>query len=425
MNTEQWIKAKYDQLTKEERPLYAFVSLKLKHLRKLNRRYGRAYVDMLIQRSYEALCADSQENEFIGYIANGCFNMLKKAPLEGRDDYAMLLWGTHISKVLYHMQDAEIHEVIFCGIGIYLLKEEPVDFYIAQYNADICRHDSTEKDFLISHLEIYGSSYIERGLDSPDYRAMLDDAIKQGHIKMYLQPKVDLKTGTITSAEALMRWIDPTLGLLPIQEYLPILEECGQMNQIDCFIFEEACKWIDHWRHTYGTDILLSVNLSKNTFVYPFFMKEFKEIFERYDCPKSCIEIELLESIILNQVERVQEVALEIEEFGFRCSLDDFGSGYSSYNVLTNIPLHILKIDRSLLQDVTNGKERILLRHIIEAAHEIGLQVVAEGVETEDYVAYLQSLQCDYIQGFVFYRPMPADEFERRFLEQRESIRFH
>ena len=148
----------------------------------------------------------------------------------------------------------------------------------------------------------------------------------------------------------------------------------------------------------------------------------FSTLYDRSPCPKDCVEFELLESIVLNQVDRVKEVVGQLKDFGFSCSLDDFGSGYSSFSVLTNTDLTVMKIDRSLFRDVSNPRERILLSHILQTANELNLETVAEGVEDRQYIDFLRELGCDYVQGFVFYRPMPAEEFEERFLIRNEKI---
>ena len=420
------IKEAYDQIPTECREEYAFISLKIKHFRKFNRLYGRKCGDELIQSVLKEAQIWAKPYGIVAHIYLGYYNVLVKLPKGPKDDLTLLQWVSSLGHEIYKMKhDARFQEQIFCGFGVYLLDKEPVDFFVAQYNADMARSQSNERDFLISHMEVYGSSYIEQGLNSPDYRKMLPNALKSGHVKMYLQPKVDLATGKVVSAEALMRWIDPVAGMLPLGEFLPILEECGQMNLIDRFMLEEACKYILNWQQVYHKQIQISVNLSKNTFVYPFFMDEFREIHDKYPCQKSCIELELLESIILNQVERLKEVAAEIKAFGFMCSLDDFGSGYSSYSVLSNAPIDVLKIDRSMLMNHENQAELILNKYIIQAAHELGIQVVAEGVESKEYVKKLIAMSCDFIQGFVFYRPMSVEEFEQRFVLGNEMIDLH
>lgn len=421
MYNEEWIKSKYDQLTSDVRKNYVFISFKIKHFRKINRRYGRAYGDVLIKEVYRIIQDLLQIGDYAAHIYHGYYNLLLQIPEGPRDDHTLLLWITEFSKNIYYINDPKLYKDLFGAYGMYVLDEEKVDFYIAQYNADICRSESKERDYIISHVEMYGTSYMEQGLLAPNYRLMLEQAIKAGHIHMYLQPKVDMKTGRITHAEALMRWIDPELGMLPIQEYMPILEECGLANQVDMYMFETACKWIQKWNKQYHQDISISVNISKNTFAYPFFVEEIIDVFEKYDhCPKACIELELLESIILNQIEEVKVIAHKIHDYGFQCSLDDFGSGYSSYQVIAQAPLTMMKIDRSIFHDETSLKEQCLVRHLIETAHDLGLQVVAEGIETQGYAQYLKQLDCEYIQGYVYYRPMPIEEFEQRFILEKE-----
>ena len=145
---------------------------------------------------------------------------------------------------------------------------------------------------------------------------------------------------------------------------------------------------------------------------------------EQYDTPRDLIEFELLESIVLNKVDRVRDVVGELTSFGFSCALDDFGSGFSSYSVLTEQGISTLKIDRSLFRDRDNGRERTIVRHIVQTARELGMHTVAEGVEGWDYVDYLREIGCGSIQGFVFYRPMPVEEFEARFVRGHEKISF-
>ena len=209
--------------------------------------------------------------------------------------------------------------------------------------------------------------------------------------------------------------------MIPVGEFLPELVRNGLIRDLDLYLFEKVCRYINKWIDLYGKKIRISVNLSSNMFNYRYFLDHYKEVYNKVPCPKDCIEFELLESIVLNQVELVSRVVKQLREFGFSCALDDFGSGYSSFSVLTNADLNTLKIDRSLFQNESDTRERILVRHIVETAKELEMKVIAEGVETRGYVDILKELGCDYIQGFVFYKPMPAEEFEQRFIIGNEK----
>lgn len=417
---EKWLKQIYDSLPFPEQSGYALISMKIKRFRVINRIYGRDTGNELIQKLHTVIESHLNSGEYIAHIYLGYFNLLLKSPALP-DDETLLERISELDVYLGELTDEEHEYKIFCGYGIYKLTDNPVDFYTAQYNADICRSDSFESSYRNSHVEIYGSSYHDQNLIFPDLQQMIRPAINNGELKLYLQPKVDLKTGEITHAEALVRWISPSRGMIPLNEFLPALEENGLIDLVDLFIFEQVCKHIEKWIKLYGKKIHISVNLSRCSFNYWKFLDDYIEIFEQYSCPRECIEIELLESIVLDHVERVKEVVEEIRNYGFFCSLDDFGSGYSAYSVLTYANLSTLKIDRSLFSNYNNPKARSIIKHIIQTAHELDMTIVAEGIETKEYVDYLREIDCDYIQGFYFYRPMPADEFEEKFLQKETN----
>jgi EAL domain-containing protein (putative c-di-GMP-specific phosphodiesterase class I)/GGDEF domain-containing protein len=424
MHNEEWLKQKYDSIAEKDRTKYAFISLKIKQFRRLNMNYGRQFVDQLIYKVYEALEEHIKDTGYVAHLSKGAFNIIAMIPPGGREDLDLFPWIVEMVQDTYKLKDPTYAKIVYCGAGVYLLEEEPIDFYIAQYYADICRSESKERDYVVSHVEFYGTSYHDYRLNAQEYRQRLSGALKEGHIKMYLQPKVNLVTGEINHAEALMRWFDPNLGLLPIKEYLPIFEECGQTNLVDNYIFENACKVIAKWKKEYNTDICVSVNISRSTFDYPYFLEEFDTIYQKYNCDKNNLELELIESIIMNQMDRIQSVVEMIREDGYQVSLDDFGSGYSSYSVVCNTPLNYLKIDRSMFRDQHNKREQIMLQNIIKTAHDLDMKVIAEGIESNDYAEELRLKGCDYIQGFIYCEPIPVEEFENRFLINKEKVEF-
>lgn len=414
MNGEQWIKEKYEEICKDKPKEYALISLKIKRFRIFNRLFGREAGDLLIRKVYDAIQEWLREDEYVACLYLDYYNLLVKMSHDYDEIFHQVIdLNCHIRD----MKDDEGFGQVFSGIGVFLLEENPVDFYTAQYNADICRTECPEISFRNSHFEVYGLTYQDLNLRYFDLEQEIKPAIENGDFKLYLQPKVNLKSGEISEAEALVRWIDPVKGMIPLGEFLPALEENGLIEDVDLYLFGVVCDTIERWNKQYGKKIRISVNLSGSAFNYRYFFKEYVEVFEKHPCPKECVEFELLESIVLNQVEQVNRVVNEITEFGFTCSLDDFGSGFSSFNVLTNPRISTLKIDRSLFHNENDLREKTLIRHIIQTAQELNMKIVAEGVETKGYVDFLQELCCDYIQGFYFYKPMPAADFEELFLK--------
>lgn len=418
MKNEQWLREKYEEVCGKNPEEYALISLKIKRFRIFNRLFGREAGDRLVEKVYKAISEWIKEDEYVARISVDGFSMLVKLSKDYDEIFHYLIdFNAHVRDMPYNEGTGKV----YMGMGIYLLPEKPADYFTAQYNADICRSECPETAYRNSHMEVYGMTYQDKNLTSYVFEQMLQPAMENEEFKLYLQPKVDLKTGEVHEAEALVRWINPERGMIPVGEFLPELVRNGLISDLDLYLFEKVCRYINKWIDLYGKKIRISVNLSSNMFNYRYFLDHYKEVYNKVPCPKDCIEFELLESIVLNQVELVSRVVKQLREFGFSCALDDFGSGYSSFSVLTNADLNTLKIDRSLFQNESDTRERILVRHIVETAKELEMKVIAEGVETRGYVDILKELGCDYIQGFVFYKPMPAEEFEQRFIIGNEK----
>lgn len=438
LRDERWIREKYNSINKENQSNYMFVSLKIKRLRNVNQHFGWAAGDELLKKVYEILLSEMRQGEYIAHIYGGTFNLLiyndsHEDKIEYEDysflpirftsyDEAITARITKFSRIIRDLQDERFQGNIFTGWGIYKLSDKMLDFEVAQYNADICRSESTGSMRWGSHFEIYNVTYFASYTQFSDLKKRMMQAIDNGDFKLYLQPKVDMKTGCIDGAEALVRWVDPSLGMIPLSDFLPEMETKGLIMTLDLHLFEKACEKIELWIKKYGKEIKISVNLSKYCFGVEGFFNNYREVFEKFDIPRRCIEIELLESIVLDNTKRLREVVGQINEYGFTCALDDFGSGFSSYSVLATTNIAVLKIDRSLFQEDSNDRDKIVIDHIVKTAHELGMMTVAEGIETQEYVNYMRKIGCDCIQGFVFYKPMPIEEFEERFVIGNEKV---
>lgn len=418
MNDEVWLQKYYQKICTNKLNGYCLVSFKIKRFRVYNRLFGYSEGDQLISRVYQQIQTFVEDDEAVAHIYAGKFMLIMKFPKDYDELYQRIIaFNNHFND----MPDPFDIGRIYMGIGIYRITDFNVDYQLAQYCADICRAESKEALFRNSHFEIYGEMYEDKNLNNFKLEHEFKNALENGHICFYLQPKVNLKTGEINSAEALARWIDPDRGMIPLAEFFPILEENGLIEDLDLYIFEKVCKQISYFINTYNKKIKISVNLSNCLFNYRYFLDLYKKIHKKYPCPKDCIEIELLESIVLNQVNLVTNTVNQIHEYGFSCSLDDFGSGYSSFSVLTSAKIDTLKIDRSLFNQDMEIEKNVIVKNIIATAKELNMKVVAEGVENREYVKFLQELECDEIQGFIFYKPMPVEEFEERFIKRNEK----
>jgi diguanylate cyclase len=239
----------------------------------------------------------------------------------------------------------------------------------------------------------------------------LKQAIKQGELKLHLQPKVDLLTGQISGAEALMRWKHPTRGMVPPDRFIPFAEQSGFIKQLTLWAVEECARLCVALRRG-GLDIPLSVNLSTRDLIDKKLPSKLRDIVERQGTLPQSLVLEITESATMDDPQCARRTLTQLHEMGFKLSIDDFGTGYSSLAYLKNLPVSELKIDRSFVMNMeTDLNDAKIVRSTIDLAHNLGLKVVAEGLESPKAWKLLAGLKCDQAQGYLVNRPIPADEF--------------
>ncbi|WP_417291771.1 putative bifunctional diguanylate cyclase/phosphodiesterase, partial [Desulfovibrio porci] len=244
-----------------------------------------------------------------------------------------------------------------------------------------------------------------------DIESRMEAALKGDQFKLYFQPKVDIQNGNrIHGAEVLARWHDGD-RLVPPCDFIPLFERNGFIIQLDRYMFSRACAWLQRRIREGRPTLNIAVNVSRLSLMQDDFLHYYSNTKERYAIPDGLLELECTESLALFD-ERFREMVLELQKRGFRCSLDDFGAGFSSLNVLKELPIDVLKLDMLFLRKSRDLKrERIVLSNIIAMAQELGINTVAEGVEHAEQVDFLRAKGCNMVQGYAFARPMPEAEF--------------
>lgn len=271
-------------------------------------------------------------------------------------------------------------------------------------------------------------------LAKQDYRQNLDKAtksydpallrelmsyIRRGCFSMFLQPKAEAREGRIIGAEALVRFSHPKYGLIQPVKFVPQLEESGSIRYIDLFMFEEVCRTLKKWRDQGFRPLAVSLNFSRATMLTENLIQTMEEIYSKYRPPRELIEIEITESIGEVERETVAQIGRRIVAAGFRLSLDDFGAKYSNISVLSAMDLHVVKLDKSLINDLTtNAATRVIVSNFIKTCRELKIEIVAEGVETREQFELLKAMDCDLAQGYYFNKPIPLADFERKYLER-------
>jgi EAL domain-containing protein (putative c-di-GMP-specific phosphodiesterase class I) len=273
-------------------------------------------------------------------------------------------------------------------------------------------------------------SFDTRIEEETEQRRQFDEDLRQalpsGQLRLVYQPLVDTMTGEVTAVEALMRWHHPERGAVPPSEFIPVAESSGHIVDIGLWALKEACRQQRVWRDEYGVDVMVAVNLSARQLSDPDVVERVRVAVLRQGVDPRRIKLEITESLLVDDMRMAIDVLTRLRALGLRLSIDDFGTGYSSLSRLGELPIDEIKIDKFFVDGIgKEGTRETILNAAIAMGHGLGLTVVAEGVETHEQLAYLRAHQCDYTQGFLLSRPVPADdalELLRRRLEPPPGV---
>lgn len=240
----------------------------------------------------------------------------------------------------------------------------------------------------------------------------IEQALENNEFKAFYQPQYDSVTGRLVSAEALARWITPDGNIVSPAEFIPCAEKTDLILKIDWYILDEVCKFLKKRRTEKHRCVQVAVNFSRKHIAEENFRQKLRETVDGYGIPRELIEVELTESAMMRDSNAIIQLVSEIRGDGFNVAIDDFGSGLSSLSLVKDLSANVLKIDRSLLSgNCENERERIVLESIFEFAHRLKLTTIAEGVETREQLGFLRTCDCRLIQGYLFAKPMPEDQF--------------
>jgi EAL domain-containing protein (putative c-di-GMP-specific phosphodiesterase class I) len=270
-------------------------------------------------------------------------------------------------------------------------------------------------------IAYYDDTLTQKAVNDNRLVSEFDAALDEGQFEMFLQSQIR-SDGRLVGAEALVRWRHPERGLIPPNEFIPVFEETGLIYRLDQCIWEQATKKLKEWQETGHGELKISVNISARDFYYLDIYKCFTELVERYGIKPNMLNIEITETAIMMNLDKQLDLLEKLQKYGFHVEIDDFGSGYSSLNMLKNMHADVLKIDMGFLRETQNHKRtKIILNTIINLAKQLHMTVITEGVETERQVKFLTGAECDIFQGFYFSRPISVNDFENKYFDRNSD----
>ena len=374
--------------------------------------FGYTYGDRILKNYGGILLEGLREKELCGRVAADNFVLLLHYRERGEVAARQRQADRRITDFMHNSYDRQFLPTC-CGICCVedVIEELRIDGLLDR--ANFAR--KTVKTKANPNYVYYDEGIRNRLREEKVIESRMQEALERREFTVYYQPKVALATGKIAAAEALVRWRLEDGAVIPPDRFIPVFEQKFMIGRLDQYVFEEVCRWLRRRLDAGESVVPVSVNVSRLQFYDQEFVNRYVELRDRHRVPPELLEIEFTESLVVDNSALLVKTVTRLKQAGFSCSIDDFGKGYSSLSMLKDLPVDTLKLDRFFFEEGNNReRDRAVVRGVIELVKKFNIRTVAEGIESQEQVDYLRDAGCDYVQGFVFYRPMPEREFEEK-----------
>ena len=381
--------------------------INLKSFGLINRKYGKQEADHIIIRFAELLQSYTDEDEFAGRMSGDAFILMVHK--DKTDSVLKLTSGVNIRAVVNGQEEMT---VLQADAGCLDIDDDETDsegiLGRCSTALNVARFEK-HLPYVFSTREMHSKAIRQKQILSG-----FSDALERGEFRPFYQPKVNTKTRTLAGAEALVRWIRDGIAIAP-GEFIPVLETGDSICVLDFYIFEQVCRDLRRWLDEGIEPVRISTNFSRRNLANPEFSDKIKQILTAYDIPRQYIEVEVTETISAEENDRLSRFIREMHDSEIAMAIDDFGTGYSSLNLLRNFSADVLKLDKSFIDGHTDTKrDSVVVSNVAKMASELDMSVITEGVERWDQVEFLKSVNINMVQGFLFDRPLPREDFEQR-----------
>jgi diguanylate cyclase (GGDEF)-like protein/PAS domain S-box-containing protein len=397
---------------------FGLMLLDLDNFKTINDALGHAVGDRLLQQVARRLEKNVRAIDSVAHLGGDEFVVIRP---KVRDKIALGHIAGHLLKALAEPYQVDRHELLVsASIGITIYPEDSADVDALLKYADLAMYHAKLKGR--NNFQHYTNELMNLSNDRMQMKAALRKAVERGELELHYQPQVDIASGRIVGAEALLRWNRGEIGVVMPNQFIPLAEETGLIVGIGDWVLAEACVTACAWNREREVPLRVAVNLSTHQLVKNDLVATLCRLLAETACRPEWLELEITESLLLEDSDDVLATLNRLTVMGLSISIDDFGTGYSALSYLNRFPVSEIKIDRSFVAGIPDDRAKAeLVKALIMMAHALRLDLVAEGVETHQQAAYLQALGCKVAQGYLFGKPMPRREFEAALLNQGES----
>jgi diguanylate cyclase (GGDEF)-like protein len=398
-----------EELKDAPQELYDVIALDIEHFKLFNDTYGVDEGDRLLKRiaksilkeiePFDGICARVYADQFLIFMnrQSGFAEKMVENINADMEVYPLDM-KAHIKAGVYEVHDVKVSVNSMCDRAFIAAKAAK-----GRYEQDVAYYDDSIREKLLIEQQI-GDDMVR--------------ALREEQFDVYFQPKYDLETGKMAGAEALVRWNHPIKGLMSPGDFIPIFEKNGFITELDMYVWDKCCHFIAEWKKKYNVSIPISVNVSRKDIYKQNLPEILKGIVNRYQLSTELLHLEITESAYTENPDQLILIVRQLKKEGFIIEMDDFGSGYSSLNMLAELPIDVLKLDMRFLQDKgEESKNENIMSAIVELAKKINLHVIAEGVEREKQISMLKAMKCDMVQGYFYAKPMNVRQFEKTCLQ--------
>lgn len=385
---------------------YVLVYFDVQRFKAINDIFGMSEGDRLLRHIAEVIKNTVENKGFGCRIGSDRFAFLTRVDDGDTDSFA--------ENFLKSISTYYLPFEITCNAGIYVLTDKSLTPG-AMIDRAILAQVSVKGSYTVRYT-YYTETLREDLISEQEISGMMRDALENRQFVVYFQPQYNHSTGMLVGAEALVRWRHPEKGIIPPGNFIPIFEKNGFITKLDLYVFENVCAFIRNSIDLGRPVVPISTNLTRYDIFSHGFIEKLEAIREKYDVPSKYIRVEITESAALGNSDFINEAVKKLHSYGFVVEMDDFGSGYSSLNILKDIDFDVIKLDMKFLQNgsETNNKGGTILSSVVRMVNWLSMPVIAEGVETAQQADFLRSVGCDYIQGYLYSKPLPCEQYEER-----------